>query len=97
MADIAKYVGPTVKSDRNVIGPIKPTSFSDQMSAIVCMYVCRNILLLRSTLPDPQGDWTGTNELSGANFFELTNVRSRFPRFSFEASFPVKVKLSEIL
>ena len=34
-ADFAKYVGPTVKSDRNLIGPIKPTFFSDQMSAIV--------------------------------------------------------------
>ena len=35
ISDFAKYVGPTVKSDRNLIGPIKPTSFSDQMSAIV--------------------------------------------------------------
>ena len=33
--DFAKYVGPTVKSDRNLISPIKPTFFSDQMSAIV--------------------------------------------------------------
>ena len=34
-SDFAKYVGPMVKSDRNLIGPIKPTFFSDQMSAIV--------------------------------------------------------------
>ena len=34
-ADFAKYVGPTVKSNRNLTGPIKPTFFSDQMSAIV--------------------------------------------------------------
>ena len=27
-----KFVGPTVKTDRNLIGPIKSTSFSDQMS-----------------------------------------------------------------
>ena len=33
--DFVKYVGPTVKSDRNLTGPIKPTFFSDQMSAIV--------------------------------------------------------------
>ena len=35
--DFAKYVGPTVTSDRILIliGPIKPTSFSDQLSAIV--------------------------------------------------------------
>ena len=34
-ADFAKYVGPTVKPNRNLTGPIKPTFFSDQMSAIV--------------------------------------------------------------
>ena len=61
--DFAKYVGPTVKSDRNLIGPIKPTFFSDQMSAIV---------------------W---DQIS-----MFTDVRSRFPRFSFVAWFPVKVK-----
>ena len=33
--DFAKYVGPTVKSNQNLIGAIKPTFFSDQMSAIV--------------------------------------------------------------
>ena len=35
ITDFAKYVGPTVKSERNLTGPIKPTFFSDQMSAIV--------------------------------------------------------------
>ena len=35
LADFVKYVGPTVKSERNFIGPIKPTSL-DQMSGIVC-------------------------------------------------------------
>ena len=34
-SDFAKYVGPTVKSDRNLTGPIKLTFFLDQMSAIV--------------------------------------------------------------
>ena len=34
-ADFAKYVGPTVKSNRNLIGQIKPTFFLDQKSAIV--------------------------------------------------------------
>ena len=33
--DFAKYVGPMVKYDRNLTGPIKPTFFSDQMSVIV--------------------------------------------------------------
>ena len=63
-ADFAKYVGPTVKSHRNLIGPIKPTFYSDQMSAIV---------------------W---NRISA-----FTDVRSRFPCFSFVAWFPVKVKI----
>ena len=62
--DFAKYVGPTVKSDRILIDPIKPTSFSDQMSAIV---------------------W---DRLS-----VFTDVCSRFPRFSFVAWFPEKVKI----
>ena len=62
--DFAKHVGPTVRSDRNLIGPIKPTFFSDQMSAIV------------------------RDQIS-----VFTDVRSRFPRFSFEAWFPVKVKI----
>ena len=59
-----KYVGPTVKSDRNLIGPIKPTFFSDQMSAIV------------------------QDRIS-----VFTDVHSRFPRVSFVAWFPVKLKL----
>ena len=63
-SDFAKYVSPTVKSDRNVIGPIKPTFFSDQMSAIV------------------------QDRIS-----VFTDVLSRFPRFSFVAWFPVKVKI----
>ena len=58
IADFAKHVGPTVKSDR------KPMFFSDQMSAIV-----RDRISV------------------------FTDVRSRFPRFSFEAWFPVKVKI----
>ena len=61
--DFAKYVGPTVKSDRNLIGPINSTFFSDQMSAIV-----RDRISV------------------------FTDVRSRFPRFSFVSWFPVKVK-----
>ena len=64
VTDFAKHVGPTVKSDRNLIGPIKLTFFSDQMSAIV-----RDRISV------------------------FTNFRSRFPRFSFEAWFPVKVKI----
>ena len=35
LADFAKCVGPTVKSDRNLIGPIKTMFVSYQMSAIV--------------------------------------------------------------
>ena len=63
VTDFAKYVGLTVKSDRNLIGPIKPTFFSDQMSPIVRDQI-----------------------------FLFTDVRFRFPRFSFVAWFPVKVK-----
>ena len=62
--DFAKDVGPMVKSDRNLIGVIKPMFFSDQMSAIV-----RDRISV------------------------LTDVCSRFPRFSFVAWFPVKVKI----
>ena len=47
-----------------LIGPIKPTFFSDQMSAIV-----RDRISV------------------------FTDVCSRFPRFSFVAWFPVKVKI----
>ena len=36
---------------------------SELDSSAICMYVCQyNFLLLRSTLPDPQGDRTGANE-----------------------------------